>query len=387
MRNSQSQITKKNHASNTLIDSSLNLDRVFNGNYWDDFVLPLFSRKDVSASLMLGVGFGAGLRALLASKPELEITGVDIDSCSNQKCQDLFSHEFNYHPHLLDMDATKYLQTTQETFDLIWVDLYDSNGPVHELFELSFWRLIKDRLTPQGLLAINIYGIANHLEPFLSVTPLKYLYSLLRIEFSQILSFPHRRNTTLIASNAPFESIELVSPETLNQFDQVTLHLQAQRVHKLISFNYQIDECDVEQHPGFSFHCLNELQQKGWGNFLYELNHVPDLGIQFTSPRSLVSYLQNPGSGAFLIDTLVKYRSSLLVMVPTFLGADIHNHNEPLDWYFDYLNANGPGIANELPELWQSYFLPQWMSMYNTRPALRNEENLQKISKYVGAHK
>lgn len=305
--------------------------------------------------------------------------GVDVDSLSSQQCRHLFASKMNYHPHIVNCDAREYLRISNKKFDLIWVDLYDARGPIRDIFDPSFWYQLKSRLNTKGVIAINIYGIANHLEPYLSNTPLKAVWSLLNIEFCSLLALPHRRNTTLLASNVIFDAYDLVMSPPIDRFDLATLKLQQQRVHKAISFGTKTELIEVDKYIEFSFYYLNELQQKGWSHFLSELNSEIDLNLYFTSPLSLVRYLKDPSSGISFIDALWRQSSSLATMVPTFMGADIHNHDEPVDWYFDYLTKRGPFLANELPELWEIYFLPQWVSMCNSRPSLRSEWNMNTL--------
>src|SRR5690606_2989485 len=109
------------------------------------------------------------------------------------------------------------------------------------------------------------------------------------------------------------------------------------------------------------------------GAFLFDLNQQagPVIQTRFMSPRALVEYLRHEATGPRLLDALRHLKSDLITMVPTFLGADIHNHSQSLDWYFNYLVENANQIERENPHYWHNHFLPQWASMLNSRESLR----------------
>lgn len=52
-------------------------------------------------------------------------------------------------------DARKWLQDHTETFDVLIIDLTEPHGPSKMLYTQEFYRLCKNRLNPQGLIAIH----------------------------------------------------------------------------------------------------------------------------------------------------------------------------------------------------------------------------------------
>jgi spermidine synthase len=55
-------------------------------------------------------------------------------------------------------DGRRYLQRTDERFDVIMVDAFYSDGVPFHLTTLEFVRLLRDRLEPGGVVATNVIG-------------------------------------------------------------------------------------------------------------------------------------------------------------------------------------------------------------------------------------
>ncbi len=60
------------------------------------------------------------------------------------------------------MDGAQYLESTEETFDLILVDSPDPIGPAEVLFSESFYARVRDRLRPQGILVAQTESPVYH---------------------------------------------------------------------------------------------------------------------------------------------------------------------------------------------------------------------------------
>lgn len=117
--------------------------------------------------LVMGGGEGAVLRELCKYPFIEEITMVDIDQQVVELCR---QHLPSWHQgcfndprvNVLCQDARRYISDTDRQFDIIYSDLTepDSDGPSYRLFTRQFYELVKRRLAPGGLLAVQAGGIA-----------------------------------------------------------------------------------------------------------------------------------------------------------------------------------------------------------------------------------
>ena len=112
-------------------------------------------------ALVIGGGEGATLREVLRYPTIRKAVMVDIDQAVVEACR---THLPEMHRGAFDdprtelrhEDARKYLEDTRERFDVAIVDLTEplEEGPACLLFTREFYRLLSDRLSPQGTLAL-----------------------------------------------------------------------------------------------------------------------------------------------------------------------------------------------------------------------------------------
>ncbi|MFN3454494.1 MAG: spermidine synthase [Pseudobdellovibrio sp.] len=375
--NRSENIIKKNSntETSTLIDSSLSTDRIFNGNYWDDFCLPIFLRKNIKRVLMLGVGYGAGIRSLLAAKPDLQIVGVDIDASSNQVCREFYNQSLGLNLEIITTSAEVYVQQCQESFDLVWIDLYDQKGALPATYDDQFWKKIESCLNVGGLVAKNAYGIANHLEKYVEATLTKfYLYQGVKY-FNFYKIFPHRRNTTLVFSKNEFESnFEEHDKLSFLKFDDFsTLKMQQQRSQ---SIDYKISILTDHKNlfREYSFEYLNQQQKLAWKKFLTELNNVLS-DVDFLTISSLVEYIKKTENCEDLLTVLCQKRSGCMLFIPTYLAAEVHNTEDDYIWLIDVFIKLKESIKESQYHVWQHIFIPQMISILNSK---KNETSSRK---------
>jgi len=113
------------------------------------------------AALVIGGGEGATLREILRYPSIRRAVMVDIDGEVVELCR---QHLPEMHRGAFDdprselrhEDARAYLERTGERFDLITIDLVEplEEGPACLLFTKEFYSLIRDRLTPGGVMTM-----------------------------------------------------------------------------------------------------------------------------------------------------------------------------------------------------------------------------------------
>ena len=123
--------------------------------------IPMTQASDKEKVLVLGGGDGLAVRELL-KYPEAEITLVDLDAEMLEICRTnpqvaalnegaLDSKRLT----VITDDAYRYLEETEEMYDVILVDLPDpNNDALNKLYTNIFYRLCGNHLTKDGVLAV-----------------------------------------------------------------------------------------------------------------------------------------------------------------------------------------------------------------------------------------
>jgi len=108
-----------------------------------------------------GGGEGATLREVLAHDTVKRVVMVDLDKEVVDICRELlpsFSQGAfeDSRVELLHVDAMKYLDETDEKFDVVIIDLPEplEEGPAYLLYTSEFYQGLRDRLTPEGVVSL-----------------------------------------------------------------------------------------------------------------------------------------------------------------------------------------------------------------------------------------
>ncbi len=108
-----------------------------------------------------GGGEGATLREVLAHKTVKRAVMIDIDEEVVATCKRLLPDYSrgafeDKRTELRHVDARDYLAKSKEAFDIIIIDLPDpiEEGPAYLLYTQEFYKLIRDRLTANGIISV-----------------------------------------------------------------------------------------------------------------------------------------------------------------------------------------------------------------------------------------
>ena len=125
-------------------------------NYRLSFKALDWDKLDGSEMLLLGVGLGS-IPFMIESKlnRKLRYTGVEIDEnvlylANKYVLRDLQS-PFEMHC----ADAWNYIMQSNDKFNIICMDVFVDDEIPDRLFSMDFLELLKDRLTPNGVLMYN----------------------------------------------------------------------------------------------------------------------------------------------------------------------------------------------------------------------------------------
>jgi spermidine synthase len=184
-------------------------------DYWDSFLtLPFASRERAPRRIaILGNAGGTIAREYGHFFPQTEVAGVEIDPEVTDVGYRYFDMGSNKNLTVYNDDARPWLRQTDRRYDLIVVDAYRQPYIPFYLATKEFFELIADRLTPGGMVIVNV-GHPEDDETFersLGATMASALPTVIRDPAEQT-------NTLLIGSDGP------LSPERLANAARTRLH-------------------------------------------------------------------------------------------------------------------------------------------------------------------
>ena len=166
------------HGRCLLLDGKTQSAEVDEFIYHEGLVHPAMVTHPNPVSVFIaGGGEGATLREALAHNTVERAVMVDLDSEVVEVCVRYLP---NHHRGAFDdsrtelyhRDAREYLETTEDTYDVIIIDLPDPQeaGPASLLYTQNFYRLLSQRLNPQGLMAVQSEPcMVGNLEAFSAI--------------------------------------------------------------------------------------------------------------------------------------------------------------------------------------------------------------------------
>jgi spermidine synthase len=139
------------------IHSEWRPDAVLTGGEWDMFlaVPPLLGRP-AERVVMLGNAGGTTGRAFGVYYPDAQYDGVEIDPEVNAIAVKYFGAGDNPRQKLISADARPFLQASDQKYDLIFIDAYRQPYVPFYLATAEFFKLCRDRLAPDGIVALNV---------------------------------------------------------------------------------------------------------------------------------------------------------------------------------------------------------------------------------------
>jgi len=104
---------------------------------------------------VLVLGFGAGEAARILDS-SYQVDYIEIDPKTVKLAKDFFDFELNENDQIIISDARRFLRTTDNTYDIIFVDIYNGGLIPFHTHTREALRLMKARLKPNGVLLSNI---------------------------------------------------------------------------------------------------------------------------------------------------------------------------------------------------------------------------------------
>ena len=126
------------------------------GGYWDAFLtLPLLTGTPDARIAILGNAGGTTARSFRLTSPQARIDGVEIDPVvtdAGNRYLDMAGPNLTTH----EADARFWLAGDRGPFDAVIVDAYRQPYIPFHLSTVEFFEEVRDRLTPGGVVAINV---------------------------------------------------------------------------------------------------------------------------------------------------------------------------------------------------------------------------------------
>ncbi|MBL7829964.1 MAG: fused MFS/spermidine synthase [Saprospiraceae bacterium] len=112
--------------------------------------------SDVKEVLVLGLGLGS-IPYLLEKKYRLQtnITAIEIDEEIIHLASKYSLHRLNNHIDCVCADAEIFLESTDEKFDLICMDVFEDESIPSQFLSSDFLEMIRERLNPNGIFLFN----------------------------------------------------------------------------------------------------------------------------------------------------------------------------------------------------------------------------------------
>ena len=124
-------------------------------NYMD---LALALKPDAKRVLVLGLGGGAIPKRWWHDYPDMRIDVVEIDPAVIDVASRYFGLPDDPRLRVVNQDARRFVQTSRDAYDVVIVDCYYSDSVPFHLTTEEFFREVKARMTPGGVLAYNVIG-------------------------------------------------------------------------------------------------------------------------------------------------------------------------------------------------------------------------------------
>jgi spermidine synthase len=130
---------------------------VLTGDEWDMFltVPPLLGRT-VRSVAILGNAGGTTARAYGVFYPSARLDGVELDPAVTAAARRYMGLGRIRRLHVVTADARPFLRRTQARFDAILIDAYRQPYVPFYLATQEFFRLVRSRLRPGGIVALNV---------------------------------------------------------------------------------------------------------------------------------------------------------------------------------------------------------------------------------------
>jgi spermidine synthase len=178
--------------------------------YTDAMHVGLAYRPQAKRILFIGLGGGSIPKRIWRDFPDMQLDVVEIDGQVVNVARRFFAFPDDARVTVDVEDGRRFLQTTDEKYDLIMVDAFYSDSVPAHLTTREFVALARDRLTPGGAVVTNVIGALTGEQSRL----FRAMYRTQRSEFATVAVHPvgdepgpgddgEVRNLVVVATDEP----------------------------------------------------------------------------------------------------------------------------------------------------------------------------------------
>ncbi len=342
--------------------SQVSPSQVFIGQYWDEFGLVCHLVPDESEVLMLGLGYGGGIRPIFSSKNNYNLTCVDLNVEYVDKCSKLFDDHFpKIRFRAYQQDAIEFLKLETRFYDCIWVDVYQPEAYCDFVLKEDFYSLLRSRLGQGGVVFVNSYGLPNQFEPLRQSGPQSYLSQVLKAQFSFVGAIPYRRNITFVAADQR-PRIRPVQPHAdLNSLDRLSLQTMRLKLEAIqeVGSHLQSSQASIEA-KDLLFSEIDKKMRAGWLLIMEELGKF---GAFLTEPKDLLNLIQNQILCEKILNNLEGLSTPVRSFFPILCASESSLNPINVAWILNWTLENWHRLKSTDPVLYQTIWLPQMWAL------------------------
>ena len=182
----------------------------------------------VKTATIMGLGAGSMAKNLLSNFSELNVHAIEYREAVAKAAKKYFYLPDTDRLFIHIDDALNHMKNTEMKSDIIFSDLYSSEGMEPKQVQSSYLRDCKNALNKQGVLVLNICNTSLKLR--------EELDELLALEFeNKLLSFEERSgNTIVLAFKNDIPSIKRKELLTKGKWLQEKMNIQMERYAELL---------------------------------------------------------------------------------------------------------------------------------------------------------
>jgi spermidine synthase len=196
--------------------------------YTQAMMAGLFFIPTVKTAIIMGLGAGSMAKNLLNSFSELNVHAIEYRAAVAKTAKEYFYLPDTDRLFIHIDDAVNYIKNTDLKSDIIFSDLYNSQGMEPKQVQASYLRDCKNALSKQGVLVLNIWHTSVNLR--------EELDALLALEFeNRLLSFEvESGNTIVIAFKNDMSSINRQQLLSKGKWLQEKMNIPMERYAQLL---------------------------------------------------------------------------------------------------------------------------------------------------------
>lgn len=186
-------------------------------------------RKEMRRAVMIGLGGGALTRFFYTHWPSVVFHSVEIDPVVVAVARQLFHVRETATYRSYAMDGRRFVREANKPYDLIVVDAFDAAATMpKQLASVEFFRLLKKRLTPRGVLVVNFLVHDRRIYSAVVRT--------VRSVFPAVARFPLRRM-------ASFNSLLVAPADPRRRPRAAVLRQRVERLRRRLGLDDSVKHC------------------------------------------------------------------------------------------------------------------------------------------------